>query len=339
MLHSKMKNIYQIFFVIIVFFVGVVYGIFIHKYEVFPYKLIKNIYDKVYDKERAYRTKGQKQTYGPWSIGIYKGDSPFNFTDPEDIANPVLTGKDVSDIDAVFVADPFIVIKDGMYYMYFEVWNRQTMQGDIGFAESLDGRHWKYKKIVIDEQFHLSYPYIFKWNNDYYLIPESCRDLSVRLYKAVLFPGKWEYVGNLLTGHHYIDPTIFFYKGKWWLFLSTLDNNALNLYYSSCLLGEWKSHPMNPVKLDKNNARCAGRVVVYNNRIYRMAQDDEPYYGIQVFAFEIIDLSETSYSERLVSKKPLVKNTGVGWNAAGMHHVDLHKLNVEWIAAVDGKNK
>jgi len=318
---------------IITLMMGVIYGILIYKYEVFPYGYIKTAYHHSIPEK-------QEVTYGPWSIGVYEGSTPFDLADPPDISNPVLTGKDVVDIDASFVADPFMVFKNGKYFMFFEVLNRETDQGDIGYAESTDGMHWKYKKIIIDEKFHLSYPYIFEWNDDYYLIPETYQDLSVRLYKAVLFPDKWEYVGNLLNGYRYVDPSIFRYNDKWWLFVTTPHSDVLNLYYSSDLLGNWKPHPMNPiVKFDKNIARPGGRVIIHNGRLYRFTQDDDPNYGIQVFAFEITELSEKSYGEKIVSEKPVVNMTGKGWNAAGMHHVDLHKIGDKWMAVVDGRDR
>src|SRR3972149_5897581 len=104
--------------------------------------------------------------------------------------------------------------------MLFSRMNTKTSQGDSGYAESRDALHWRYKGIILDEKFHLSYPYVFKWKEDYYLIPESNNDLSVRLYKASPFPRKWNYIGNLLSGYHFVDPSIVRYKGKWWMFLS-----------------------------------------------------------------------------------------------------------------------
>jgi hypothetical protein len=232
-----------------------------------------------------------------------------------------------------------MLLKNGKYFMFFEVMNRETGQGDIGYAESADGRKWKYRKIIIHEEFHLSYPYVFEWNNSYYLIPESTKDLSVRLYKAISFPEKWEYVGNLLSGVRYADPSIFRYKDKWWMFVCT-ENYDLNLYYSEHLLTGWKPHPMSPIiKQNKNISRPGGRVFVYNDQLYRLTQDDSPSYGIQVFAFEITKLSEKSYEEKMASETPIVTKTGSGWNAAGMHNVDPHKVGSNWIAVVDGRNK
>jgi hypothetical protein len=314
-----------------VFALGVIYGIVTYKDTIGPHGIIKMVY---------FNLIKQIDPYGPWSIGVYEGLTPFELVTPKNVSNPILTGKDVIDVDASFVADPFMLFRDGKYTMFFEVLNRETNQGDIGYAVSEDGQDWEYRNIVIDEPFHLSYPYVFEWENDYYLIPESNQDFSVRLYKAVSYPEKWEYVGNLLTGYRYVDPSLFRHGDKWWLFVTTPQNDLLNLYYSSDLLGEWKPHPMNPiVKNDKNIARPGGRVITHNNRVYRMTQDDYPSYGMQVFAFEITRLTENSYAEKIVSEKPVVTMTGKGWNAAGMHHVDLHKIGERWVAVVDGRNR
>ncbi len=309
----------------------IIYGIIIVKYQVFPYEIIKTVF---------HRTQEPEQTNTPWSIGIYEGSTLFDLHAKEDISNPILTAKDVIDIDADIVADPFMVLNKGKFFIFFEALNRKTAQGDIAYAESADGRDWHYRKVIIDENFHLSYPYVFEWNNTYYLIPESGQDFSVRLYKATEFPEKWEYVGNLLSGYQYYDPSIFRYKDKWWMFVSTGNSNVLNLYYSDDLLKGWQPHPKNPiVKLNKHFSRSGGRVISYNDKLLRLTQDDDPSYGVQVFAFEITELSETSYTEKLVSEKPIVTKTGIGWNAAGMHHVDPHKIGNKWVATVDGRSK
>ena len=312
--------------------VGMVCGVLLHKYQMRFRKYLRLVYH--------YLLPRKAKTYGPYTIGIYEGSTPFDLSCPKGIVNPVLTGADVVDIDARFVADPFIVFKDGGYTMFFEVLNRRSNQGDIGCAESSDGRHWEYKKIVIHEKFHLSYPYVFEWNNDYYMIPESCYDLSVRLYKAKSFPAEWQYVGNILSGYPYVDPSIFRHHDKWWLFVSTPESDSLNLYYSNELLSGWTPHPMNPiVKYNKHIARPGGRVVTFGGKTYRLTQDDFPTYGIQVFAFEITELSEETYIEKLVKETPVVAKSGHGWNAKGMHHVDLHKIGRKFIAAVDGESR
>jgi hypothetical protein len=273
-----------------------------------------------------------------WSIGIYVGESLFKFVSPENITNPVLTAKDVTDVQADFVADPFVVCERGIWYMFFEVMNACTNQGEIALATSSDGFSWTYKQIVLYEPFHLSYPYVFKWNNDYYMIPESYQASSVRLYKAVDFPTQWLFVKNLLDGSDYVDSSIFHLNGKWWLFTSSTKNNILCLYYANELIGPWIEHPKSPlIEGNASIARPGGRVVEFDDRIVRYTQDNEYNYGNQVRAFEITELTTTNYNEKEVNENPILKASGTGWNATGMHHIAPYQIEKgKWIACVDG---
>lgn len=313
---------------------SVIYGIAVVRYRLFPYPIFKSVFSYIKEK------KNGDTLHGPWSIGIYEGSSPFDLRPAAGVRNPVLSAKDVTDMQARFVADPFLAKDDGRYFMFFEVLERTNQRGAIAYAESPDGRHWTYRKVILEEEFHLSYPYVFEWDGDRYLIPESFEDLSVRLYKATTFPDQWQPVGTLLSGYRFVDPSIFRFRDHWWLLVSTIDNDVLNLYHSDNLTGEWKAHPMNPVvRLDKHVARPAGRIVSLEDRLYRFAQDCEPEYGKQVFAFEIVELTTTTYREKAVSDRPLLTGTGTGWNAAGMHQIDLLETGDGWLAAVDGRDR
>ncbi len=84
--------------------------------------------------------------------------------------------------------------------MFFEVLNRDCRKGEIGYAASKDGLSWTYQHIVLAEPFHLSYPYVFEWENNYYMIPEANSTESIRLYRATNFPRQWEHVTELRRG-------------------------------------------------------------------------------------------------------------------------------------------
>ncbi len=273
-----------------------------------------------------------------WSIGIYKGRSPFAFSH-EGVQNPVLTARNVEDISADFVADPFMVYEKNIWYMFFEVMNIETKNGVIGLATSTDGLKWKYEKIVLEEPFHLSYPYVFKWQEEYYMIPETTAVNSVRLYKSIRFPMEWSFVKTLLDNDVYHDPSIFYYADKWWLFAAVRTNGNLCLYYADALTGPWHEHPKNPIVSENPHiARPGGRVLVLNDQLIRYAQDDKPTYGNQVHAFQIIKLATTDYEEKTINENPMLKPSGSGWNKIGMHTIDPHKINEDlWIACVDGR--
>src|SRR5262245_26175147 len=103
-----------------------------------------------------------------WSIAIYTGITPFNLQP----RLPVLTKADVTDIPAAFVADPFMAQRNQTWYMFFEVMHGTKHLGEIGLATSNDALTWTYDRIVLREPFHLSYPHVFEWQNQYYMIPE-----------------------------------------------------------------------------------------------------------------------------------------------------------------------
>jgi len=269
-----------------------------------------------------------------WSIGIYTGSSPFDLFSPGQIQNPVLTADHVTDVDAEFFADPFMVKENSIWYIFFEVLNAETDQGDIALATSNDGFNWNYKRIVLDESFHLSYPYVFKWENEYYMIPESMEANSIRLYKALEFPHKWIFIKTLIKGP-YVDSSIFHRKGLWWVFLEANPkrDDTLKLYYSNSLYGPFTEHPASPIrKDDPGAARPSGRIIVYKDRIFRFSINTDPEQsagGNHVRAFEITQLTKSSYKEKEVKESPVVKASGSGWNKDRMHHVDAHRIKTD----------
>ena len=273
-----------------------------------------------------------------WSIGIYEGPSPLELSPISSTPSPVLTAKDILDIPARFVADPFLLRVENSWYLFFEILNDSTNQGDIGYATSDNGLDWTYQQIVLDESYHLSYPYVFEWQGDYYMVPETYKKNSIRLYRAMNFPTEWKVVTTLVEGLPYVDASPFYYNDIWWMFSATTSNDTLHLYYADELTGPWVEHLSSPVVMgNRNIARPGGRVIQFNGRLLRITQDGFPTYGNQVRAFEITTLSKSDYAESEVPESPLQSATGSGWNADGMHHIDSLRLpSGVWLAAVDG---
>jgi hypothetical protein len=276
-----------------------------------------------------------------WSIGLFRGPSPLELGEPAEIRNPVLTAEDVTDVTAAFVADPFMLRAAGGWHMFFEVMNWRANKGEIGWAASDDGLSWKYRQIVLREPFHLSYPYVFEWAGEFYMVPESYQANAIRLYKAVHFPTHWTFVKSLIEGPYLVDATLFFHREKWWLFTDAseeMKNDTLRLFFADDLMGQWQEHPRSPLRRgDSLNARPAGRVTTVDGRLFRFAQRCKPFYGTDVRAFEITELSPTSYGEKAWPANPVLRPGGTGWNACGMHHIDVHLLDdATWLASVDG---
>lgn len=274
-----------------------------------------------------------------WSIGIYAGESPLRLRPAEGVVNPVLTRDDITDVNARFVADPFMLRVDGTWHMFFEVMRATGRVGAIGHATSPDGLIWRYSRIVLEETFHLSYPCVFEADGEYYLVPESHQAGAIRLYRAERFPYGWSLVTTLLDGE-WVEPTLFRRDGCWWMLAATPARRAMSLHLFGAreLTGRWREHPASPlVRDDAGAARPAGRVVMFNGALLRFAQDCSRRYGERVRAFEIVELTARSYHEQPV-EGGLVPGTSAGrWNSARMHHVDPHQLGEgRWLCCVDG---
>ena len=276
-------------------------------------------------------------TPGHWySIGVYAGRSPLELAPAPGVSNPVLSYRDVDDVPAIFVADPFLVRHDGLWYLFFEVLNDRTYRGEIAVAVSADACAWEYRGRVLVEPFNLSYPHVFRWRGRFYMTPEMYDQDCVRLYRADAFPGGWRPVATLVADGPVADPTPFRFAGQWWMILCPRphDHDELRLYRSERLLGPWREHPASPIVAgDRRSARPAGRVVEWRGRPIRLAQDCHPQYGTAVRAFEVTRLDATGYAERPLAGSPVRQ----GWNRKGMHHVDAHRLeDGSWLAVVDG---
>jgi hypothetical protein len=174
------------------------------------------------------------------------------------------------------------------------------------------------------------------------MVPETCHMNSVRLYRADSFPWRWSFVSSLINAKDYADSSLVHFGDKWWIFASLgkppRRAEYLHLFFSDELTGPWCEHPRSPiVNGNAAIARPGGRVHVLRNRLIRYTQDCASTYGRQVRAFEITELTSSTFSERPVSEEPILKPNAGAWNDMGMHHIDPHLMDDgSWLACVDG---
>jgi hypothetical protein len=206
-----------------------------------------------------------------------------------------------------FWADPHVVRAEGRYYIFVEEYIHRLRKGRISVIE-MDG-HGNYQEPVrvLEREYHLSYPYVFEWQQKYFMVPESAANATIELYECVEFPHKWQLKMALMEGVHAVDTTLFYHDGRWWLFTGMAEDAVslprvhLCLFFSDDLLtNKWISHPQNPIVSDVKRGRPAGRVLTIDGSILRPSQDCSRGYGYGFDLNEILLLSETEYVERRV---------------------------------------
>jgi hypothetical protein len=276
-----------------------------------------------------------------FSIGVYHGRSPLAIESVPTIQNPVLTAADVTDVPASFVADPFLISYGGHFFMFFEVLNGINRKGEIGMAESKDGISWDYRRIVLAESFHMAYPYVFRWNNEVFMIPDTPGN-GIRLYRARQFPFEWELEQVLIEDNYFSDSSIFQHEERWWMFSGWVENKgdpvSLRLFEAEKPTGPWYEHPASPIiAQDNGRARPAGRVLTIDGNLYRFAQDCRNVYGEAVNAFRIETLNSSQYAEQEHSRNPILAAGEDWWNKGGSHHFDACPTDARnWLVCFDG---
>ena len=202
-------------------------------------------------------------------------------------------------------ADPFITHFEEKYHLFFEDAISDKENADISVMTIEEDGTLSDPKPCLIRPYHLSYPFVFFWEGEHYMIPESKSNNAIELYKAKKFPDQWEFHSNLMKDVEAVDTTLLFHNNKWWLFANFKPkkwisiNNELSIFYAdSPLSKDWTPHPMNPVVSDVRSARPAGRIYEQDGKLIRPSQDSSVRYGYGLRLNEIVTLSETSYQER-----------------------------------------
>lgn len=220
-------------------------------------------------------------------------------------------------------ADPFIIEENKKKHLFFETIDASNRKGYLETAE-LNGRPELHTiRKIVKEGFHLSYPHVFKKNEEWWMIPESSADKSLRLYKSAEFPYQWEYQGNIVAGERLLDCTPFWHQGIWWVFtiIKTADDagsyDQLYLFYTSdLLLKPWHPHPQNPIVTNSASARPAGKLFWRDGLLIRPSQDCYTDYGAAIRLNRIIKLTKTAYKEECIQ---VITPESLKLKATGVH--------------------
>lgn len=201
--------------------------------------------------------------------------------------------------DKYWCADPFLFEKDNKIYVFCECFNKEKNKGTIAVAEYKNEKICNLK-IVIDQKYHMSYPCVFEHNNCCYMIPETCDNYTIELYRALEFPDSWVLDTVLKKDISCVDATvllkenIFYFIGyenkgknsKLMIFNFDMDKKTLEQY----------------AEMDAGNTeRPAGNVFNIENKLIRPSQDCTTKYGGQILMNEIVTFEKGNYHEKLVN--------------------------------------
>ena len=202
-----------------------------------------------------------------------------------------------------FIADPFPIEWHRRDYVFFEEYCGKRKSGQISVARLKADGNLETSKTSLKLPHHLSFPFVFRHEDDLFLMPEESQNQVLRIFRNKGALDQWDEFTCIFPKQAVVDSILHFYHGRWWLFTSrkSLGNshsqNNLYLYFSPSLEGPWEAHPCNPVVVGLENSRMAGRIFESSGRLYRPAQNCLIRYGGSVRIFAIEELSPDSYLE------------------------------------------
>jgi len=201
-----------------------------------------------------------------------------------------------------FWADPFALQRAGRNYIFFEDLPGPRERGRICVIEVDRQGHASKPVVVLERDYHLSYPFLVEDRGELYMIPETYGNGTIEIYRCVEFPGKWRRERVLLDGLLAVDATVHRAGDRWWMFANVAAdgaevNDELHAFTSDKLLGDWKPLARNPVKSDVRGSRPAGKLFTQGGRLYRPSQVCAPIYGAGIALQRVTRLDE-NYEEQ-----------------------------------------
>lgn len=199
-----------------------------------------------------------------------------------------------------WAADPFIISVGGKEYLFFEMFDRLKSKGLIGYRE-IHGDKIGKMKIAYEASHHLSFPFIFKYENEYYIMPEYSEGKELFVLKATHFPDKWEKVEGWMKGKRLVDSALLNHERETYLLTQDLGSVYTSEELSIFIRKgeEWLPHKENPVVKSLANSRLAGKTFFEKNQLIRVAQDCQDGYGTKLHFNNIMKLSEDEYEEEM----------------------------------------
>jgi hypothetical protein len=222
-------------------------------------------------------------------------------------------------------ADPFLIEAGGETHVFFEDIDRQNGRGVISHGVISEAGALSGVATVLERPYHLSYPFLFRWQDRLYLLPETGANETVELYACQRFPDRWALERVLLSGLRAWDATLYEDdQGHWWMFAAVEEAGRdagadLFLFRADSPLGPWQPHPRNPIQTDIKYVRPGGRLLRHRNMLLRPAQDGALRYGGGLWFMEVQCLTAERYGER-----PYVR-FGPDWlpDNLCLHHFDV----------------
>ena len=204
----------------------------------------------------------------------------------------------VKDSVRYFLADPFLYQHNHETYLFVEYLDYYIKRGTIAFAKyDKDKGQFDSFKEIISENYHLSYPLVFDYKGEIYLMPEANESDSLYIYRATSFPEKWEKHAVLSKNIKYVDTTPFVYNNQFYAIAKDNSTPQAPMFLLKIDPEKWSVVEKKEITDDVSISRPGGKVFQKDGKYYMVTQDCEADYGaaLNILSFTIDEDMNMSY--------------------------------------------
>lgn len=217
--------------------------------------------------------------------------------------------------DTFWYADPILTVYHGNTYLFMESFDMRTQLGSIACAQFDENGKLSKPEVIIQEAYHMSFPMVFAWNEELYMIPETCGNRSLNLYRCEGNIREWTLVKSFPVAEELVDTVVTSYgpdyvqlhcsalheqdkfKNKWQKFRIVKDGQDYRLEADTAFNGRG----------DYNNGyRMAGSLITEGDPVILPTQESTDIdYGAYLY---LNDFSGKDITSLPVLKKVTVDN-------------------------------
>ena len=180
---------------------------------------------------------------------------------------------EIQNTDKYWFADPLAFANNDEDYLFAEGYDRNKGKGVIGFFKYENGSFSDFQ-CVLERPYHLSFPFVFRYMHDIYMIPETKGNKTLEIYKAEEFPYKWAgpYIlqDNILS----TDSIVFEMENELVL-ITHKEQDKINVEIYNLDIENLSILKIGSLDDVKNNARGAGGIIRIDNALYRPCQNGQ----------------------------------------------------------------
>lgn len=216
-------------------------------------------------------------------------------------------------------ADPIPFEWDKKIYVFVEAYNKFSQKGYISLSTLNSNGEFSKPKKIIEEDFHMSFPNVFRYKGEVYMFPECSAVEQIRVYRMQSNIYDWKFYHLFEDVGSVVDSAVLINDEQNIYLLGSKINNE-NPYQSRLVLYEIINlDDLSKIKLCKlweeeeysYTTRNGGNFMLKDGEMHRVVQHStKDIYGKYVTLKKILNLDENGIEE-LHSKKIDIINQNI----------------------------